>query len=94
MRFNLIDIFECPKIEVIEYLENERLGKPLGQVPYRRARVYYHFQSNRNLLYTARVNVTRGIVEGVQSLENVQGPVDFDEWSAVDKACNEHPSMQ
>lgn len=93
VRFKLVDVLECPKNEVVGYLENERLGKPLGKIPDRRARVYYHLQSNPNLLYKARINVTTGLVEGIQSLENVQGPVDFDEWTAVEKACNEHPDV-
>lgn len=93
VRFKLVDIFEVPKAEVVEYLENERLGQPLGKIPSRRARVYFHFQTDLNLLNKARVNITTSHIETVESLPNVQGPVDFDEWSEVEKACNEHPDV-
>jgi len=93
IRFKLVDIFECPKAEVVGYLESERLGKPLPAAPSRRARVYFHFQKNPTLLQKARVNITTSTIEDVQSLENVQGPVDFDEWSEIEKACNEHPDV-
>jgi primary-amine oxidase len=93
IRFKLVDIFEVPKAEVISYLENERLGESLPEAPARRARVYFHLEANPHLLNKARVNVTAGVVEAVESLPDVQGPVDFDEWEEVQNACNTHPKV-
>ncbi|KAF2491702.1 copper amine oxidase [Lophium mytilinum] len=92
LRFKLVDIYDCPKAEVIPYLEAERLGRALPPAPPRRARVYFHL-SDPYLLYKARVDVTAGKVETVTSLENIQGPVDFDEWTEVEHACNTHPDV-
>ncbi|EXJ80880.1 primary-amine oxidase [Capronia epimyces CBS 606.96] len=93
IRFKLVDIFECPKAEVVPYLEKQRLGQTLPAPPARRARIYFHLARNPHLLNKARVNVTAGLVEAVESLPDVQGPVDFDEWLAVQNACNAHPRV-
>lgn len=93
IRFKLIDIFDCPKEEVKKYLAEQRLGQGAIEVPDRRARVYFHHKSDLYLLHKAVVNITASRVEKDESLKDVQGSVDFDEWSEVEEACNTHPKV-
>jgi primary-amine oxidase len=74
LRFKFIDIYDCPKNDVIPYLECERLGKPLPPPPNRRARIYFHKQV-QNVFQKAVVNLATGDVELVEALPDSQGPV-------------------
>jgi primary-amine oxidase len=73
-RFKFIDIYECPKSDVIPYLECERLGKPLPPPPNRRARIYFH-KNIKGVFQKAIVNLTTGDVELLEDLPDIQGPV-------------------
>lgn len=74
LRFKFIDIYECPKNEIIPYLESERLGTPLPPPPNRRARIYFH-KHITDVFQKAVVNLTTGDVELLQALPDSQGPV-------------------
>lgn len=74
LRFKFIDIYECPKNELIPFLECERLGNPLPPPPNRRARVYFH-KHTAYVFEKAIVNLTTGEVELAQALPDSQGPV-------------------
>ena len=74
LRFKFVDLFECPKKDVIPYLECERLGKPLPRLPDRRARVYFH-KHIAGVFQKAVVNITTKQVEQLELLPDVQGPV-------------------
>jgi primary-amine oxidase len=93
LRFKLVDIFDCPKAEVISFLEKQRLGQTVSKLPDRRARVYFHLKKDLTLLHKAVVNITSEQVEKDESLRDVQGPVDFDEWTQIEEACNTHPKV-
>ena len=93
IRFKLIDIFDCPKEEVKKYLEKKRLGQGANELPDRRARVYFHLKSDLYLLHKAVVNITASRVDKDEALKDVQGSVDFEEWSEVEEACNTHPKV-
>lgn len=93
IRFKLIDIYDCPKEEVKKYLERQQLGQNPNQLPDRRARVYFHLKSDLYLLHKAVVNITARKVEKDDSLNDVQGSVDFEEWADVEEACNTHPKV-
>jgi Cu2+-containing amine oxidase len=75
LRFKFIDIYECPKNEVIPYLESERLGTPLSP-PNRRARIYFH-KHITDVFQKAVVNLTTGDVELLQALPDSQGLVRY-----------------
>lgn len=86
IRFKLIDLFEPPKDEALAFLQRK------GQIPDRRARVYYQLRDSA-ILSKAKVNITTGAVEQTVELPDSQGPVDWVEYDLVNRACNDHPEI-
>ncbi|GIZ44392.1 hypothetical protein CKM354_000759000 [Cercospora kikuchii] len=87
IHFKFIDGAEAPKAEMLRYFENNN-----AQVD-RRARIYFHVRPSPNLR-KAFVNITTKTVLSDEELPDAQGPVDWLEFDAVQKACNEHPLVK
>ncbi|CAK1362771.1 unnamed protein product [Cercospora beticola] len=87
IHFKFIDVAEAPKAEMLRYYENNNT-----QVD-RRARIYFHVRPSPNLR-KAFVNITTQTVLSDEELPDAQGPVDWLEFDAVQKACNAHPLVK
>ncbi|GAP85724.2 putative primary-amine oxidase [Rosellinia necatrix] len=87
IKFKVIDLAEPPKAVTLQYLHGN------GNAPDRKARVYYHLKKTQNLLI-AIVNITTKQVEKCYDAPASQGPVDWEEYELVTKACNNHPEVQ
>lgn len=90
IRFKVIDLLETPKAELLHYLHDRSASV---QAPSRKSYIYYHRKGNHTLR-KAKVNITKGTVQEDHECPDVQGPADFDEISAIIKACEEHPAVQ
>lgn len=87
IKFKVIDLAEPPKAITLQHLYHN------GSAPDRKARVYYHLNKTQDLLI-AIINVTTNRVEKQYAAPDSQGPVDWDEFELVNKACNDHPAVQ
>lgn len=92
LRFKFIDLLECSKTDVAPYLQAEHLGHSLPPPPNRRTKVYFH-RVETEVFQKGIVNVTTEVVESIQELPDVQGPVDYDEFEQIEKLCNNHPEV-
>ena len=92
VRFKFIDLVECPKADVVPYLVAERNGNKLPQPPNRRARIYFHTPSSRSL-QKAIVDLASNVVVSIEQFPDAQGPVDYDEFEAIERLCNTHPEV-
>lgn len=86
IRIKVIGLAEPPKDLVLDYLHNA------GPAPPRKARVYYHAKNSPSLKQSI-VNITTEAVERDEELPDVQGPVDWTEYQAINDACNAHPEV-
>ncbi|KAF4539437.1 uncharacterized protein LTHEOB_10100 [Lasiodiplodia theobromae] len=91
IRFKTIDLAEPPKKLVLDYFDSQQHTQTPPR-PDRKARVYYHAKGSQ-LLGKAIVNISSGTVEENAELPDVQGPVDWDEYERVHKACTSHPAV-
>ena len=87
IKFKVVDLAEPPKATTLQYLYHN------GGAPDRQARVYYHLKNSQDL-QVAIVNITTQKVRGETSAPDSQGPVDWDEFELVNKACNDHPQVR
>jgi primary-amine oxidase len=87
IRFKVIDLAEPPKALTLQYLRHN------GPAPDRKARVYYHRKRSQSLL-VAIVNISKRRIEKNYDCPDSQGPVDWDEFELVNRACNNHPEVK
>ncbi|KAL4780906.1 copper amine oxidase [Aspergillus varians] len=91
LRFNFVDAFECPKNEVVAWLDAKKNGF-YAPPPHRRARIYFN-QRREAVFQKAIVDITARTVLSVEELPDVQGPVDADEYTEMEELCNSHPKV-
>ncbi|KAF2168990.1 hypothetical protein M409DRAFT_36280 [Zasmidium cellare ATCC 36951] len=89
IRFKVIDLFEPPKAQVLQYFHVSASDIRI----HRKARIYYHKKPSQ-VLRKAIVNVTVAKVEEDEGIPDVQGPVDWVEFAQVEEACNDHPLVK
>lgn len=88
-RFKVIDLFEPPKAQVLQYFH----GSASDIHIHRKARIYYH-KKPLQVLRKAIVNVSVARVEEDEGIPDVQGPVDWVEFAQVEEACDDHPLVK
>ncbi|KAI0855701.1 copper amine oxidase [Xylaria cubensis] len=87
IRFKVIDLAEPAKATTLQHLHGN------SNAPERKARVYYHLKKAQDLSI-AIVNLVTKRVEKQYDAPGSQGPVDWDEYDLVNRACNNHPEVQ
>ncbi|KAI0529816.1 copper amine oxidase [Xylaria digitata] len=87
IKFKVIDLAEPPKALTLQYLYHN------GNTPHRKARVYYHLKGSQTLLIGI-INLATNEIEKKYDAPASQGPVDWDEFELVNKACNDHPDVK
>lgn len=87
LKFKVIDLAEPPKALTLQYLRHN------GAVPDRKARIYYHLKESQDLL-VGIANLTTGKIERKWIAADAQGPVDWQEFELVNRACNDHPDVK
>lgn len=91
VHFNQIDRVDPPKQDMIKYLEAERAGLPLPQIP---RVLYVYYQTNTSTFNKALVNVTnRHIITKQQLPEGVVGPFLPDDVMDWEEHCMSHPKV-
>lgn len=91
VHFTQIDKVDPPKQDMIKYLEAEKHGLPLPQIP----RVLYTYYYTNTLEFNkALVNVTIGHVITKSKLPlGTVGPFCPDDMGALEELCNSHPRV-
>lgn len=92
LRFKNAEVKEPPKTEVVSYLEAERLGTDIPSRPKRIISLTFHPQDTK-VFAEALVDIGNLRVLEVHQLDGVQGPLDIDEYKAVEQACLTHPKV-
>lgn len=92
LRFKTASIREPPKSELVPYLDAERAGKTTPPRPARIVSISYHTQDIQAFT-EAHIDVGQKKIVSIERLDGVQGPIDFDEYKAVEKLCLEHAAV-
>lgn len=91
IHFLQIDRQEPPKKDMLKYLEAERAGKPLPEVP---RRAYVVYTDKENLCYKAIVNLLyRHVITAQKMPEGTVGPMLPEDVLAIENMAVNHPAV-
>ncbi|ODQ83116.1 hypothetical protein BABINDRAFT_31123 [Babjeviella inositovora NRRL Y-12698] len=92
VHFVLIDRLEPPKRDTLKYLEAEKAGKPLPEVP---RTAYAYFYTKQKHLHKALVNLTyKHVITTTTLPHGTVGPLLPEDVIECESWCMEHPLVQ